>query len=252
MLATATSPSRRRRRPRVPHPLPAPAPSVEADATAGRRYGAASVERRRLVTGGRDATARRSPGPSRRGRPPSIGLRSPGRSSEAVGDRSQQVDRVRADARRRLRTRPVGATGRNGSSSRRVYQDRLAWPRRLARSHSPSRGANRARLPATNGLVGDLVAALEQQLRDISEAELVAQPPQHREQHDIGRVLEFVKAGAGPLVEPPPAGAAAEPAVAEFRAVSPLGCRARSTVRTGHGRLLVLVQTKLPRARPEI
>ena len=108
------------------------------------------------------------------------------------------------------------------------------------------------RFPATNGLVRDLVATLEQQLRDISEAELVAQPPQHGEQHDVGRIVELVEAGAGPLVEPPPAGAAAEPAVAELRAVSPLGCRARSTVRTGHGRLLVLAQTRLPRARPEI
>ena len=61
------------------------------------------------------------------------------------------------------------------------------------------------RLPATNRLVGDLEAALEQQLRDISEAELVAQPPQDGEQHDVGRVVELVEAGAGPLVEPPPA-----------------------------------------------
>ena len=32
-----------------------------------------------------------------------------------------------------------------------------------------------------NGLARDLVTALEQQLRDIAEAELVAQPPQHGE-----------------------------------------------------------------------
>ena len=107
------------------------------------------------------------------------------------------------------------------------------------------------RLPATNGLVGNFIAALEQQLRDISEAEFVAQPPEHGEQHDLGRVVELVEAGAGPLVEPPPAGATAEPAVAELRAVSPLGYRARSTVRTGHGQLLVLARTKAtPRRAP--
>ena len=111
---------------------------------------------------------------------------------------------------------------------------------RLAASHGAEPFLQQrceARLPATNGLVRDLVATLEQQLRDISGAELVAQPPQHGEQHDVGRVVELVEAGAGPLVESPPAGAAAEPAVAKLRAVSPLGCRARSTVRTGHGRL---------------
>ena len=108
------------------------------------------------------------------------------------------------------------------------------------------------RLPAPNGLVGDVVAPLEQQLGDISEAELATQPPEHREQHDVCRVVELAEVGAGSLVEPPPAGAAAEPAVAELSAVSPWGYRARSTVRTGHGQLLVLVQTRLPRARPEI
>ena len=62
-------------------------------------------------------------------------------------------------------------------------------------------------------------------------------PRQHGEQHDVGRVVELVEAGAGPVVEPPPAGAAAEPAVAELRAVSPLGYRARSRVRTAHSRI---------------
>ena len=105
-----------------------------------------------------------------------------------------------------------------------MYQDRLAWPRRLARSRSPQQRCE-PRLPVANGLVSHLIAALQQQLRDISEAELVAQPPQHGEQHDVGREVELVEAGSGPLVEPPPAGAAAEPAVAELRAMSPSECR---------------------------
>ena len=60
-----------------------------------------------------------------------------------------------------------------------MYQDWLAWPRRLVRSRSPSSGANRASQPRMVSWV-TLVAALEQQLGDISEAELVAQAPQHR------------------------------------------------------------------------
>ncbi len=90
-----------------------------------------------------------------------------------------------------------------------------------------------------------LEPALEQQLGDIAEAELVAQPPQHDEQHDVGRVLQIVEAGAGPLVEPPSAGAAAEPAVAELRALSPAGGRGGSTVRTVHWRLLIVARTRL-------
>ncbi len=57
------------------------------------------------------------------------------------------------------------------------------------------------KLPLADGLVRHLEAALEQQLGDIAEAELVAQPPQHRQEHAVGRVLEFVERRAGSLVE---------------------------------------------------
>ena len=72
-----------------------------------------------------------------------------------------------------------------------------------------------AELPLTDGLVRDFEPALEQQLGNIAEAELVAQTPQHGEQHDVGGVLEIVERGAGPLVEDSAAGAARGRAVAE-------------------------------------
>ncbi len=69
--------------------------------------------------------------------------------------------------------------------------------------------------------MGDLEAALEQHLGDVAEAELVAEPPEHREQHDVGRMLELVERRAGALVEDAPAGAASERPVAERRASPP-------------------------------
>jgi len=63
--------------------------------------------------------------------------------------------------------------------------------------------------------VRDLEAALKQQLGDVAEAWLVAQAPQHGEQHDVGGVLQLIERGAGPLVEDSVAGAASGSAVAE-------------------------------------
>ena len=68
-----------------------------------------------------------------------------------------------------------------------------------------------ADLPGADRLVADLEAALEEQLGDVPEAELIAETPEHGEQHDVGRVLEIVERGAGPLVEPPPTVAAPAP-----------------------------------------
>ena len=45
--------------------------------------------------------------------------------------------------------------------------------------------------------------------------QLVAETPAHGEQHDVRWVLLIVEGRAGPLVEAPPAGLAAEPPVAE-------------------------------------
>jgi hypothetical protein len=49
--------------------------------------------------------------------------------------------------------------------------------------------------------VRHLKATLEQQLGDVTKAELVAQTPQHREQDHVRRVLEIVERRAGALVE---------------------------------------------------
>jgi hypothetical protein len=57
-----------------------------------------------------------------------------------------------------------------------------------------------SKLPGPNRLVGCHVAALQEQLGDVAEAQLLSQEPQHGEQHDIGRVLQLVgfRASAGP------------------------------------------------------
>ena len=93
-------------------------------------------------------------------------------------------------------------------------QETPAWPRRVARSWSASSGAKRT-LPSADRLVRDLEAALEEQLSDVAEAQLGAQPPEHGEQHDIRRVLEIVDRRAAPLVEVTSACPAVEPRVAE-------------------------------------
>ena len=41
--------------------------------------------------------------------------------------------------------------------------------------------------------MGHLEAARQQQLGDIAEAELVAQPPPHGEEHEVRRVLELIE-----------------------------------------------------------
>ena len=63
------------------------------------------------------------------------------------------------------------------------------------------------------------VASLEKQFGHIPEAELVPQSPQHREQHDVCRVLEIVEGRAGPFVEAPAARATAKPLVVQRRAM---------------------------------
>ena len=63
--------------------------------------------------------------------------------------------------------------------------------------------------------MGNLVSPLEQQFRDIPETELVAQPPEDGEQHDVSGELEIVEAGAGPLVEDAPARVAGKCSKAE-------------------------------------
>src|SRR5206468_2319683 len=75
-------------------------------------------------------------------------------------------------------------------------------------------------------------------LREIPQAELVPEPPQDDEQHEVGRVLEVVVGGARTLVADPAAAAAPEGAIAERGAARLLGGRGRGTVGAGHGLLL--------------
>ena len=52
-------------------------------------------------------------------------------------------------------------------------------------------------LPGPYRLVRDLIAPLKEQFGDVAEPELVAQPPEDRQQDDIGGELELVVWRAG-------------------------------------------------------
>ena len=106
-----------------------------------------------------------------------------------------------------------------------------------------------ADLPGADRLVADLEAALEEQLGDVPEAELIAETPEHGEQHDVDRVLEIVERGAGPLVEAPPAGLAAEPPGAERGAALAPRRRRGCTVWTSHQRPLTVPWMRRARGR---
>ena len=91
----------------------------------------------------------------------------------------------------------------------------------------------------------DLNTALEEHLCHVAETQLVAQTPQHREEHHVGRDLKMVERRAGSLVEATLARAAVEPPVAERRARLASGRGGGCTVRTVHRCLLVHAQTRL-------
>ena len=91
----------------------------------------------------------------------------------------------------------------------------------------------------------DLNTALEEHLCHVAETQLVAQTPQHREEHHVGRDLKMVEWRAGSLVEATLARAAVEPPVAERRARLASGRGGGCTVRTVHRCLLVHAQTRL-------
>ena len=50
-----------------------------------------------------------------------------------------------------------------------------------------------AELPGTDGLVADGVAALQQKFGHVPQPELVAEPSEHSEQHDVRQQLEIVE-----------------------------------------------------------
>lgn len=86
--------------------------------------------------------------------------------------------------------------------------------------------------------MGDLEATLEQQLGDVAKAELVAQPPEHGEEHGVGWILQIVERCSGPLVEDPAACLADERAVPQGASPSPPAGRSGAAVRTVHGQVL--------------
>jgi hypothetical protein len=60
-------------------------------------------------------------------------------------------------------------------------------------------------LPIQHRLVGEHEAADQEHLGKITQAQLVAEPPEDHEEHDVARHLNPVQHRAGPFVEPPPA-----------------------------------------------
>ena len=58
-----------------------------------------------------------------------------------------------------------------------------------------------AELPSTDGLVADGVAALQQKFGYVPQPELVAQTPEHGEQHDVRWELQFVEERAAAFIE---------------------------------------------------
>src|SRR3954451_3946924 len=86
--------------------------------------------------------------------------------------------------------------------------------------------------PIPHRFVGEHDAADQEYLRQITQAQLVAQPPE--EKHDVSRHLAPVQRRGGPLVEPPPAIAAPETPEAMNRSPFPLGGRRRVAMRAVH------------------
>jgi hypothetical protein len=77
-------------------------------------------------------------------------------------------------------------------------------------------------LPIPHGLVAENEASDQEHLGQITQAELVAQPPEHHESNDIARVLGSVQQAGAALVELLATLAAAESAIALRRALRPL------------------------------
>ena len=76
--------------------------------------------------------------------------------------------------------------------------------------------------PVPHRFVAEHDAALEEHLAKVAQGEAVAQPPEHHEGDDVGRVLRPVEHPGAALVELAAAVTAAEPAVALGGALRPL------------------------------
>jgi hypothetical protein len=83
--------------------------------------------------------------------------------------------------------------------------------------------------------VGEYEAPDQKHLGQITQAQLVAQPPEDDQEHNVGRDLDPVQHCAGPLVVPPPAISASETPEAMNRSPLMLGSRRRMAMRAVHG-----------------
>ena len=137
--------------------------------------------------------------------------------------------------RSRSCARRPGCTRRAG----RARGCRLAAGSVLAVPASPEfagQGRRELGVPVPHRLVAEHEAAVEEHLAEVAQGQAVAQPPQHHQGDDVGRVLRPVQhAGAG-LVELPAAVTAAEPAVALGGALRPLRHRRRAAAHAVHPR----------------
>jgi hypothetical protein len=75
-----------------------------------------------------------------------------------------------------------------------------------------------ARLPGADRLVAEDEATFQKHLREVAQAQFVAQPPEHDEQDEVGRILQVVEGCPRPLVADPLAVRATEWALAQRRA----------------------------------
>ncbi|HET7738336.1 MAG TPA: hypothetical protein VFK32_07165 [Tepidiformaceae bacterium] len=81
-----------------------------------------------------------------------------------------------------------------------------------------------AGFPLADGLEGDGKPTQEEQLRDVTQAELVTEAPEDGAEDDVGGLLEILEQGTSALIEAVPASPADEAGVAEGGRALPLRC----------------------------
>src|SRR4051812_27265186 len=95
-------------------------------------------------------------------------------------------------------------------------------------------GGGELSLPLPDGFIAEHNAAHGEHLGQVTQAQLVAQAPEHHEGDDIGRVLRAVQHTAAALVELLAACAAAEPAIALGGVLGPLRHSLRPALYAAH------------------
>jgi hypothetical protein len=63
-----------------------------------------------------------------------------------------------------------------------------------------SQEGSKTGFPVPNGLMAEYKAAFQKHLRQITQAHLIPQPPQHNEQDEIGGIFEKVERSSCPRV----------------------------------------------------